>query len=141
MEEKEEQEKESKQPLGAPKKARAPFIGDGAHAAPEANDTLPAQPMTALDDDDAFADTSRTPQGEVESDNEEEAHVAAPATKKRRASNLYHPGCCRTLLFSSLRHIITPRTSPRGQPFLLRNGFCRQPRRKTLGKSSRLTTW
>ena len=45
--------------------------------------------------------------------------VAAPATKKRRASNPYRPGCCGTLLFSSLRHNY-PKDLPQGTTLLIK---------------------
>ena len=58
-------------------------MGDGAHAALDADETLPARPNDANDNDDVFTDTSRTLRDEVESEGEEGVAVAAPVTKKR----------------------------------------------------------
>ena len=123
-------------------KKRTPFTGDGAHAAPDANDTLLAHPATGLaaDDDNVFADSLRTPQGEAESEGEEEATAAAPAAKKWHASNPYRPGCCGTLLFSSLRHQY-PKDLPQGTTLLIKSGYCEPPRRKRQGRSSGRMTW
>ena len=57
---------------------------------------------TIIAADDVFMDHLQTPHDEEESSGEEEAVAAAPAAKKQQAANPYHPGCCGTLLFSSL---------------------------------------
>ena len=119
-------------------KKRAPFTGDGAHTAPDTDDTLPAHSTTRLaPDDDAFADTSRTPHGEEESSGEEETVAAAPAAKKRRASNPYHPGCCDTLLFSSLRHQY-PKDLPQGTTLLIKEWLPRTAKKKETGEEFRM---
>ena len=63
---------------------------------------LPARVPVDDPSEDVFADHSRTQHDEEESSREEEAVAAAPAAKKQQAANPYHPGCCGTLLFSSL---------------------------------------
>ena len=94
-------------------------MGDGAHTVADPNKTLPVRPMLDADDDNVFADSSRTPHGEAESEGEEEAAAAAPAAKKRCVSNPYHPGCCSTLLFSSLQHQY-PKDLPQGTTLLIK---------------------
>ena len=126
-------EGEGKQASTGGTKKRAAFTGDGAHAAPNADDTLPARGPLADDDDDAFADHSRTPHDEEESSGEEEAVVAAPAAKKRRASNPYRPGCCGTLLFSSLRHQY-PKDLPQGTTLLIKEWLPRTAKKKETGE-------
>ena len=136
-----EQGEQGKQSSGGAKKTRA-FMGDSPHPhrPNEPDATLPARPNDVANNDNVFADTLRTLQDEVESSGEKEAVVAAPATKKREASNPYRPGCCRTLLFSSLRHNYL-KDLPRAPPFSSRSGCHKQQRKKKLGKSSRHSTW
>ena len=93
-------------------------MGDSPHPPHRPNEpdvTLPARPNDIDNDDDVFTDTSQTPQDKAESKGEEGMAVAAPVTKKQRASNPYHPGCCGTLLFISLRHNY-PKDLPRAPP-------------------------
>ena len=88
---------------------------------------FPARPVADPDDDSVFADSSQAPCSEEESSSEEEAHVAAPAVKKWRASNPYRPGCCSTLLF--------PKDLPQGLHFLSRSGCPAPQRRRTVERS------
>ena len=94
-------------------KKRTEFMGDGAHAPLDPDKTLPPWPMADIDDDSVFADSLWTPWDKAESEGEEETAAAAPAAKKRHMSNPYHPGCCSTLLFSSLCHQY-PKDLPQG---------------------------
>ena len=128
---------EGKQAATRSTKKRQAFTGDRAHAAPNTDDTLPAHPTAGLAaDDDAFVDTLQTLRGEVESDDEEEAHVAAPATKKQRASNPYRPGCCGTLLFSSLCHQY-PKDLPQGTTLLIKEWLPRTAKKKETSEEFR----
>ena len=136
-----EQGEQGKQSSGGAKKTRA-FTGDSPHPphhSDEPDAALPARSNDANDDDNVFADTSQTPRDEAESEGEEGMAVAAPATKKRRASNPYRPGCCGTLLFSSLRHNY-PKDLPQGTTLLIKEWLPRTAKKK-LGKSLRHSTW
>ena len=108
-------------------------MGDGAHASLDPNETLPARPMADIDDDCVFADTSQTLQGEAESEEEEEVAAAAPAVKKRRAGNPYCPGCCGTLLFSSLCHQY-PKDLPQGTTLLIKEWLLCTTKKKETGE-------
>ena len=59
--------------------------------------------------------------------------VAAPVTKKWGASNPYHPGCCRTLLFSSFRHQY-PKDLPQGTTLLIKEWLPRTAKKKETGE-------
>ena len=48
----------------------------------------------------------------------------------------YCPGCCGTLLFSSIRHNY-PKDLPRAPPFSSRSGYHAPPIKRTLAKSSK----
>ena len=104
-------------------------MGDGVHAPLDPDETLPAWPMADVDDDSIFADSSWTPHGEAESKGEEEAVAAAPAAKKRQVSNPYHPGCCGTLLFSSLCHQY-PKDLPQGTTLLIKEWLSHTAKKK-----------
>ena len=133
-------EGERKQASTGSAKKRTPYLGDRAHALANTDETLPVWCMPDTDDDSVFADSSRTPRGEAESEGEEEATAAAPVAKKRRASNPYRPGCCSTLLFSSLHHQY-PKDLPRGQHSSSRSGYPEQPRRRRPVRSFRRMIW
>ena len=62
--------------------------------------------------------------------------MAAPATKKRHASNPYRPGCCGTLLFSSLRHNY-PKDLPQGTTLLIKEWLPRTAKKKETGEEFR----
>ena len=66
------------------------------------------------------------------SGNEEGTAVAAPVAKKRHAGNPYHPGCCSTLLFSTLRHNY-PKDLPQGTTLLIKSGY-RSCKKKETGE-------
>ena len=80
-------------------------------------------------DDSVFADSSQTPRGEAESEGEEEAVAAAPAVKKQCAGNHYRPGCCGTLLFSSLCHQY-PKDLHQGTTLLIKEWLPRTAKKK-----------
>ena len=69
----------------------------------------------------------------MESSGEEETPVAAPATKKWCASNPYCPGCCGTLLFSSLWHNY-PKDLPQGTTLLIKEWLPRTAKKKDTGE-------
>ena len=69
---------------------------------------------------------------QVENKGEEGATVAAPA-KKCRASNPYHPGCCGTLLFSSLWHQY-PKDLPQGTTLLIKEWLPQAAKKKETGE-------
>ena len=130
-EEMEEKDSSAPKPPGAPKKLER---------SQEMELMLLLMPTTLLtrsapdaDDDSVFTDTSRTLWGEVESDDKVETPVAAPAAKKRRASNPYHPGCCSTLLFSSLCHQY-PNDLPQGTTLLIKEWLPRTTKKKDTGE-------
>ena len=140
-EEKEEQEKKNKVPQ-APRK-------EGQHSQETACTLLIVlmnlmkhfqQENCQQSSQDVFEELSRTLQGKGESKGVERMVVAAPVAKKRHASNTYRPGCCRTLLFSSLCHKY-PKDLPQGATLLIKSGYRRPARRKKQGKSSRCSTW
>ena len=54
---------------------------------------------------------------------------AAPAAKKRQVSNPYRPGCCGTLLFSSLWHQY-PKGLPQGTTLLIKEWLQRTSKKK-----------
>ena len=62
--------------------------------------------------------------------------MAAPAAKKRRASNPYHPGCCGTLLFSLLRHQY-PKDLPQGTTLLIKEWLPRTAKKKETSEEFR----
>ena len=71
------------------------------------------------------------------SEGEEGTPVAAPATKKCCATYPYHPGCCGTLLFSSMHHNYL-KDLPQGTILSPKRGFHRPARKRGQGKSSRI---
>ena len=101
-------EQEGKQSSRGAKKSRAAFMGDSPHPPHrpnEAGEALPSRASVNLNDDDndVFTDHSRTLHNEWKA-RERRIVATAPVKKKWRASNPYCPGCCGTLLFSSLCH-------------------------------------
>ena len=78
---------------------------------------------------DVFTDHSWTPCNEGESKGEEGMPVAVPAAKKRCVSNLYCPGCCGTLLFSSMWHNYL-KDLHKAQLYSSRSGYQELARRK-----------
>ena len=108
-------------------------MGDRAHTSLDPNKTLQVQPTADADDNGVFADSSRALHGEAESSDEEEAVAAAPAAKKRCVSNSYYPGCCGTLLFSSLCHQY-PKDLPQGTTLLIKKWLPRTAKKKETGK-------
>ena len=139
MEKKEEQEKENqKQNTEGAKKGKQMFTRDAhpLHCPNEVDETLPVIGAIDNPNQDVFADALRA-MDKAESEGEEGTAVAAPATKKRCASNPYHPGCCGTHLFSSLRHNYLM-DLPQGTTLLIKEW---PAKRRRTGKSSRHLTW
>ena len=129
-----EQEKKNRPPPS--QKARAPFTGDSLHPPHNANEseqTFSSRVNDIDDNNDAFADTSRTLHNEAESNGEEGVVAAAPAAKKWRASNPYHPGCCGTLIFSSLQHQY-PKDLPQRTTLLIKEWLPQTVKKKDTGE-------
>ena len=103
------------------------------HCPNESEQTLPSRVNDIGNDNDIFVDTSWTPQDEAESEGEEGTVVAAPATKKRRASNTYFPGCWGTLLFSPLHHQY-PKDLPQGTTLLIKEWLPQTAKKKDTGE-------
>ena len=91
-------------------KKRAPFVGDGAHASLDPDETLSAQPMADADDDSIFADSSQAPHGKAES---------------KRGRGGCSSSCCEEAVCKQpisswlLRHLavqLTPPSVPQGPP-------------------------
>ena len=64
------------------------------------------------------------------------AAAAAPAAKKRCAGNPYRPGCCGTLLFSSLHHQY-PKDLPQGTTLLIKEWLPRTAKKKETSEEFR----
>ena len=135
-----EQEKKNRPPPS--QKARAPFTGDSLHPPHNANEseqTFSSRVNDIDDNNDAFADTSRTLHNEAESNGEKEwlqqlllQRSGVPATPTILV--IVVPSS------SAVYGTSIPRTYHKGQHYLSRSGYPKLPRRRTQGRSSKHMT-